>query len=89
MHSTNISYQNVLHHQVVDNELFDLVCLFFFSMVSIVSDLRVHTAYVFSTRVCVTNMAAGGGGDQCRSKEGAKSGTENKCISEGNKRMVG
>jgi len=33
---------------------------FFFSMVSIVSGQRVHPAHVFSIRVCVKNMAAGG-----------------------------
>jgi hypothetical protein len=40
--------------------MFDSLVSLFFSMVSIVSDLRAHTAYVFSTRVCVMNMTAGG-----------------------------
>jgi hypothetical protein len=58
-HITNISYHTYSSAEPsimnVRSRLF-----VFFSMVSIVSGPRVHTSFVFSTRVCVMNSAAGG-----------------------------
>lgn len=59
-----------------------------FSLWYLVSGPRVHTAHVFSIRVCVMDMAAGRV-EAMQVEEGAKSGIENRCISEENKGMVG